>query len=850
MASGVSPPIGWSLNRIVPAVGTSAPEMQLKHVVFPDPFGPMSPRISPWRTSNDTALSAVNPPNRFVNPATLSMRLSAIDQPLRAPALPAQSELEGEASEGATEAPAERRALASHKWRRRREKNRRLRHARDDGRVHVLELAVDDLEHRRDRAHVLSGHRVAGGLELHAVALHGPAVGDVRLARRLRQRLGAEAAVLLDGARQHVVEEDPHVVEAHRHVGRHLTGRDVRLERLVALQHLLRELRDAGLEPLRIDELRRGRVHRVEALHLVAEALLELRELAVAGAVADVDLHAQALFFRLPQEERDVRRIAGVKEHVGPGRPQLGHERAQVGRLDREAFLQDDLHALLLGLRLVGGGDAGAVRAVLVDDGDAHVLGRLLELVLRIVGDVLDGVLAEESAVGLRAEGVLEIAILQHGVGDGGGDPQELLLLVDLLGQRHRVRARVDAGEDVDLLDVQQALGLVDGHLGLRLAVAVDLHDLVLAEHATALVDVVDDHLGAAPAVEGSGGGEGPGVIVENADLDRLALRVRALAPGPDPGHREGERENQQHASRFHWKEPPRTRTEPRPSISGHPRFKTCNRSVEMAATISRARAAREQHPLAPLAAAGRAGRRERALHAKRGQQRAADAVHRDGKRRTGRVAAQREEAAEQPAARANGAGERGDVLRAPRGVDGAEAGVLPGAIEGVRQLAAQREDVALLEPRRRGVARGQRAGGRQRRRREVEADRLVAEARQEARVVAAAAAGHRDTRAVQVRGREEVHEWRSGGAQLPAVAAAGVNIVPELRRTHTGHGTSWKSGTVRSAPARMSSSPLWAVVTPMTRMPAARAACTPTTASSNTTHAPGSTASPAAALR
>src|SRR5688572_7393904 len=95
MASGVSPPIGWSLNRIVPAVGTSAPEMQLKHVVFPDPFGPMSPRISPARTSNDTALSAVNPPNRLVNPATSSMRLSAIDQPLRAPALPAQSKIEG-----------------------------------------------------------------------------------------------------------------------------------------------------------------------------------------------------------------------------------------------------------------------------------------------------------------------------------------------------------------------------------------------------------------------------------------------------------------------------------------------------------------------------------------------------------------------------------------------------------------------------------------------------------------------------------------------------------------------------------------------------------------------------------
>ena len=66
-ASG--PPISAPRNRIEPAVGGRAPEMQLKHVVLPDPFGPMSPRISPSFTSKDTALSAVNPPNRFVSPA-------------------------------------------------------------------------------------------------------------------------------------------------------------------------------------------------------------------------------------------------------------------------------------------------------------------------------------------------------------------------------------------------------------------------------------------------------------------------------------------------------------------------------------------------------------------------------------------------------------------------------------------------------------------------------------------------------------------------------------------------------------------------------------------------------------
>ena len=51
-----------------PAVRASAPEMQLKAVVLPEPFGPMRPRISPSPTSNEIAFSAVKPPKRFVSP--------------------------------------------------------------------------------------------------------------------------------------------------------------------------------------------------------------------------------------------------------------------------------------------------------------------------------------------------------------------------------------------------------------------------------------------------------------------------------------------------------------------------------------------------------------------------------------------------------------------------------------------------------------------------------------------------------------------------------------------------------------------------------------------------------------
>ncbi len=37
----------WPWNRICPSVGAKTPVMALKAVVFPAPFGPIRPRISP-----------------------------------------------------------------------------------------------------------------------------------------------------------------------------------------------------------------------------------------------------------------------------------------------------------------------------------------------------------------------------------------------------------------------------------------------------------------------------------------------------------------------------------------------------------------------------------------------------------------------------------------------------------------------------------------------------------------------------------------------------------------------------------------------------------------------------------
>jgi hypothetical protein len=51
------------------------------NVVFPDPFGPISPTISSASNRIDTSSTAVNPPNRLVNASVSSIWLHRSFQP-------------------------------------------------------------------------------------------------------------------------------------------------------------------------------------------------------------------------------------------------------------------------------------------------------------------------------------------------------------------------------------------------------------------------------------------------------------------------------------------------------------------------------------------------------------------------------------------------------------------------------------------------------------------------------------------------------------------------------------------------------------------------------------------------
>src|SRR6478736_5909585 len=51
-------------NSIVPVLGAKSPEMTLKSVVFPAPFGPRIARLSPCAISRSTSRTAWSPPNR------------------------------------------------------------------------------------------------------------------------------------------------------------------------------------------------------------------------------------------------------------------------------------------------------------------------------------------------------------------------------------------------------------------------------------------------------------------------------------------------------------------------------------------------------------------------------------------------------------------------------------------------------------------------------------------------------------------------------------------------------------------------------------------------------------------
>src|SRR3954463_1440277 len=56
--------ISWPANSIVPDDGGKSPEITLKSVVLPAPFGPRIARRSPYATSRSTSRTASSPPNR------------------------------------------------------------------------------------------------------------------------------------------------------------------------------------------------------------------------------------------------------------------------------------------------------------------------------------------------------------------------------------------------------------------------------------------------------------------------------------------------------------------------------------------------------------------------------------------------------------------------------------------------------------------------------------------------------------------------------------------------------------------------------------------------------------------
>src|SRR5215472_17444437 len=53
-------------NRISPAAGARSPEMRPNRLVFPAPFGPTIPTVSPGPTVSDRSSAMTTWPNRFV----------------------------------------------------------------------------------------------------------------------------------------------------------------------------------------------------------------------------------------------------------------------------------------------------------------------------------------------------------------------------------------------------------------------------------------------------------------------------------------------------------------------------------------------------------------------------------------------------------------------------------------------------------------------------------------------------------------------------------------------------------------------------------------------------------------
>ena len=241
-----------------------------------------------------------------------------------------------------------------------------------------------------------------------------------------------------------------------------------------------------------------------------------------------------------------------MQDNVGLRTLELGDERGQIRRTCRVSFPHDDLEALGLGRALASLADADAIGAVFVDDGNLDVLGLGAELGFGVVGEEIGCRIAVLVGMDLSAEGVGQIAALHDGCRHRRRDPENLLLLLHLGGQRYGVCARVDADDDLHLLLVDQPLHLIDGRVCLALGVRVDGFDLVFAGNAAAFVDEINGDLGADGGWYRAGRREWSGKIENSTDADRRILGHGEPVAEARRGHRGGRALHKRPAGYFH----------------------------------------------------------------------------------------------------------------------------------------------------------------------------------------------------------------------------------------------------------------------------------------------------------
>src|SRR6185369_9742194 len=140
------PPISSPRKRTEPSLGAYSPAITLNVVLFPEPFGPIRPRISFCSSRNETLETAAKPPKRFVR-----LRTSSTQRPRVRPLLRVRVAF--------------------------REREDRIGRADRLGPCDVR-AAVHILHHDRRRALVLPRHRGTRREELDSVALDRAAHRD------------------------------------------------------------------------------------------------------------------------------------------------------------------------------------------------------------------------------------------------------------------------------------------------------------------------------------------------------------------------------------------------------------------------------------------------------------------------------------------------------------------------------------------------------------------------------------------------------------------------------------------------------------------------------------------------